>query len=185
MNTTTEMTLPVWTTPDSYFGFDPVGDYILYARHRDSTLLVESNWECIQEELESIIKELPEPETRYKKDYYGEDEELPSDWMYVWSAGHWAVGWVEYLMIRNDAPQELVEKADEIYHYLKHDYPIWNDEDYWERQDNAIYQFWKDCTIEERMDYCRKTQDSIFSARHEDQIPEDVYDYLRDMDIFN
>ncbi len=185
MNTATQITLPKWTTPDSYFGFDPVGDYVLYSRHRDSTLLTESNWECLQQELETIIEDLPKPNTRYKRTYYGEEEELPSDWLYVWSASHWAVGWVEYLMIREDAPQELIEKADELYHYLKNEYPILDDDDYSQRQDEAIYQFWQDCTLEERMEYCRKTDDSIFAARRDDEIPPDVYDYLRDMDLFN
>lgn len=185
MNTTCEVTMPVWTTPDSYYGFDPVGDYVLYSRHRDSSLLTESNWESIQKELENTIKELPKPDTRYKKTYYGVDEELPSDWMYIWSASHWAVGWVEYLMIRKDAPQELVEKADEIYHFLKDQYPIWDEDDYDCKQDEAVYLFWKHCSIEERIEYCRQTNDSIFAARRDGEIPPDVYYSFRDMDIFN
>lgn len=186
MNTTTEITLPIWTTPDSYFGFDPVGDYILYARNRDSSILSESNWFSIQKELEDLVKNLPKPETRYKKGYYGEDEELPSAWLYTWTASHWAVGWIEYLMVRKDAPQELLEKADEIYHFLKNQYPIWDENDYDARQDDAIYQWWKECNLKERIEYCRQTNVSIFAARREGEIPPDVYDYLRDVvDCFN
>lgn len=185
MNTAIEMSMPVWKTPDSYFGFDPVGDYVLYSRHRDSDFLTESNWEMLQQELQKIIDTIPIPNTRTQINHWGEEEELPSDWMYIWSAGHWAVGWVEYLMIRRDAPEELLERANDLHHYLKHEYPILDEDDYMERQDEAIYQWWKDCTLEERIDYCRKTDDSIFAARRDDEMPPDVYDYLRDSDMFN
>jgi hypothetical protein len=185
VNEHTEISMPVWKTPDSYFGYNPIGDYVLYVRHRDSDLLTESNWECLQESLNKIIKTLAAPEIRYKKDYYGEDEELPSDWMYTWEASHWAVGWIEYLMIRDDAPRVLLEAADELYDFLKRQYPILDEEDYSRRQDEAIYQWWKDCNLEERMEYCRKSGDSIFAARREDEIPPDVYDDLRDSDMFN
>lgn len=178
--------LPKWVTPDSYFGFDPVGDYVLYARNRDSQILTESNWECLEESLEKVIKELPseiQPSIRYTEKW-GDKEELPSEWMYVWSASHWAVGWVEYMMIRADAPLPVIKEAEELYTAL-HDYCILDEDDYGRKQDDAIYQFWKDCSLEERMEYCRQAGDSIFSARRDDEIPPDVYDDLRDMDMFN
>jgi hypothetical protein len=184
-NTALEITMPVWKTPDSYFGYDPVGDFVLYSRHRDSDLLTESNWECLQRELETLIKTLPTPETRYKKTYYGEDEELPSDWMYHWEAAHWAVGWVQYLMIRADAPEELLEKADELYHHLKNEYPILDEMDYSEKQEDAMYQYWKDSSIKERMEFCEQAHESIFAARRDDTIPEGVYDSFRDSQLFD
>ena len=177
MTTTTEICMPVWKTPDSYFGYNPVGDFVLYSRHRDSELMVESNWDCLQESLNKIIKTLPEPNIRTQKDYYGEDEELPSGWMYSWEASHWAVGWVQYLMIRHDAPEVLIEAADEMYNALR-DYPILDEEDYSERQDNAIYKYWQDCSIKERIEYCKESGDSIFAARRDNHIPEDVYSSL-------
>lgn len=174
-----DINMPTWQTPDSYMGFDPIGDYCLYAKTRDSDILTESNWDEIQKELKTILKTLPKPESRY--DGYG--KELPSAWLYTWSASHWACGWVEYMMIRADAPKELIEKANEIYSMLKFEYPILNEEDYSERQYEAVCRYWDDASMKERIDMCAKNSESIFAARHS-FIPSNVMDDLWQWDCF-
>lgn len=175
-----DINMPAWQTPDSYMGFDPIGDYCLYAKTRDSDILTESNWDEIQKELKTILKTLPKPESRY--DGYG--KELPSAWLYTWSASHWACGWVEYMMIRADAPKELIEKANEIYSMLKFDYPILNEEDYSKRQEESINEYWIHADIKERIELCTRNCVNIFAARRSEEMPEDVYDDLRQWDCF-
>lgn len=69
---------------------------------------------------------------------------------------HWACGWVEYMMIRADAPKELIEKANEIYSMLKFDYPILNEEDYSKRQEESINEYWIHADIKERIELCTR-----------------------------
>ena len=40
-----------WEAPDSYAGHNPIGDYTLYGRTRDSSIMENSNYELILEEL--------------------------------------------------------------------------------------------------------------------------------------
>lgn len=167
--------MPTWKTPDSYMGFDPVGDYCLYMKTRDSEIMTESNFACIKKDMEQFIEKGDFPDPNAILDEYG--EERPSDWFYTWSAGHWACGWVEYMMVRKDAPEEIIEKADEIYCAIS-DYPIYDENDYSERQDEAMWNYWKSMSMRERIQYCKEAMESIFAARRDDCIPEGVIDHF-------
>ncbi|MDE2098485.1 MAG: hypothetical protein KGL39_14625 [Patescibacteria group bacterium] len=85
--------LQTWSVPPYYAGFSPAGDYVLYTRTRDSRILEESNWSILCAALGA------EPYDGGAENF----EDRPA--VYHWRAGHWAVGWVEYLMIRADAPE--------------------------------------------------------------------------------
>ena len=172
-----DITMPTWKSPDSYFGFDPVGDYMFYMKTRDSEIMVESNFDRMLEDIRKFIAKNNFPEPTVIVDKF--DEELPSDWVYTFTASHWGCSWVEYILVRKDAPEAIIEKADEIYHSVR-EYPVYDEDDYSERQDEAIYKYWGECSIKERIQYCKEAGDSIFAARHEDHIPEDVYYSLRE-----
>ena len=77
-----------WETPDSYGGFNPVGDIVVYSQNRDSSILDESNYEQIFKHLKETIKNLDSPI------YIEDDERSEFDWVYDFRAGHWACGWV-------------------------------------------------------------------------------------------
>ena len=168
--------LDQWTTPDSYWGFNPVGDYGVYVRNRDSQILDNSNFECILAYIKQFIEreKLPEPESRFDED----GDEMPSGWVYTWSASCWAHGWREYLMLRQDAPKELVDYVTQIVDDIRNVYPIFDEDDYSERQDEAIYDFWRTMGTKSRIDYCKDAEISIFAARRENDIPHEVYDSL-------
>ena len=177
-----EMTMPVWKHPEYYAGFSPDGDYVLYARHRDSSILDNSNFECLKEHLMKAVKDpnLGEaPPRKDPSDWY----DIPEGWIYDWSASCWAHGWREYLMVRADAPEELLKVAQEIHDDLTNNYPVFNDDDYSHRQDEAICEFWGRMSISERVYLCQKAEVSVFTARHE-EIPVEVYDYWYDSGEF-
>ena len=46
--------------------------------------------------------------------YIEGDERSEFDWVYDFRAGHWACGWVEYILVRKDAPQSVIDAAIEV-----------------------------------------------------------------------
>ena len=155
--------LKKWKTPDSYAGHNPVGDYTLYGRTRDSSIMENSNYELILKEL----SDLAEPFDKLRDD--GEP------FVYDFRAGHWACGWVEEIIIRQDAPKQIIERAQEIEAALAA-YPVYSEDDYSERQWNEMYRYWNDINIKERVEWLQESSESIFSARNDDYIPESFYE---------
>ena len=84
--------LDKWTTPKYYFGDDPVDDYLIYSRNRDSKIYENSNYERVLEDLKKL------------------DEK--GEYVYDWRANHWACGWIEYIMIKPDAPDTIIENGE-------------------------------------------------------------------------
>tara|TARA_R110000824_G_scaffold198823_1_gene382872 strand:+ start:66 stop:557 length:492 start_codon:yes stop_codon:yes gene_type:complete len=153
--------LNTWETPDSYAGHNPVGDYTIYGRNRDSSIMENSNYELILGEL----LDLAEPFDKLRDD--GEP------YVYDFRAGHWACGWIEQIIIRQDAPKQIIERAKEIDEALS-DYPVYSDDDYSERQWNEMYRYWNDIDIKERVEWLQESGESIFLARNDDHIPESL-----------
>ena len=145
-----------WTTPDSYYGFNPVGDFFIYSRNRDSDELDNSNYERIFEDLKKIAAELPEP---IETDKF-ESGDIGS-WVYDFSANHWACGWVEYILIRQDAPEAILQAAGEIICGLA-DYPVYDESDWCGRETEAANEVWANCyDWKERIEYIREYPDQF------------------------
>lgn len=155
-----------WERPDSYCGHNPVGDYVIYARNRDSSILENTNYELILKELEGEAEKYP-------------DIEKP---VYDFRASHWAVGWVEYIIVEHNAPQSVLDMAEDILAGLA-DYPVVSEDVYSEKQHDAICEYWENCGLRERMAWCKDAGESVFSARH-DAIPEQVFDELYQHEMF-
>lgn len=155
-----------WERPDSYCGHNPVGDYVIYSRTRDSSILENSNYDLILAELKAEADKYP-------------DIDQP---VYDFRASHWAVGWVEYIIVEKDAPQSILDMAEDILRGLA-DYPVVSEEDYSEKQYDAVHEYWENCGLRERMEWCKDAGESIFSARHDD-IPEQVFDELYQSEMF-
>lgn len=154
----------VWEHPECYGGFSPDGDYCILTRHRDSLLLDNCNWDVACERLNAQA-------------YDGGDEHAQSrPAVYHWRAGHWAVGWIEYLMVRADAPQATLETAGEILCSLS-DYPILSEDRYSNAEFDAVCAYWERCSVRDRVDYLRDASISIFAARR-DCLPSDPNGYL-------
>lgn len=157
----------VWTRPDSYAGFNPEGDYVLAARTRDSDILTESNFECMEKDL---LAESQEYET-----------ENDEPFIYSWRAHHWACGWIEYLMLRQAAPDALKDHCDTILSELDA-YPVYNEDDFSEREYERAQETWARLSVKERAALCAENDISIFAARR-DYIPQEdnggIYEYCR------
>lgn len=146
-----------WKTPDCYGGFNPIGDYLILSRHRDSDLISESNWDVACKSLSAEDHDTGDLETR------------PA--VYTFRAGHWAVGWVEYLLVRPDAPEATLKAAGEIVCGLA-EYPVLSDDDLSERECEAELEAWRNLSVRDRADLIRRVSNcSIFAARC-DHVPE-------------
>lgn len=143
--------LEKWETPDSYFGYNPVGDYIIYTKTGNSTILEEVNYQAILDIL--------------------------GDEVYEFSAKHFAVGYISYIMLKPDSPK--VAEAEELVCALA-DYPILDPTAYSEAQYLAITDYYFNLRIRERAELAKECGDnvSLFSLRH--SIPENSYYSLSD-----
>lgn len=162
--------LPRWETPESYGGFNPVDDYVIAIQYRGCEVLTESNYQCLFKLLEEKAVELGCLEDGIN----GEGEE--DNMVYDFRAKHWAVGWVETLLICQNAPQELLDYALELLNALE-DYPVVDEEHFSEMEYEAMQANWEWLDLVDKVDVCRKSGVSIFAARSETP-PYDCRDYL-------
>lgn len=186
-----------WEYPPDYGGFSPDGDYVILSRHRDSNALEDSNYEAAFKSLQEVAEKFdPPPDDldddrnveRWNYNYRtGENDPIRSErafgWVYDFRAGHWACGWVEYLLVREDAPDEIKQAAGEIICALS-DYPVLDEEDFSKRENDEVNESWRWLSMRERMRLCAKHGTSIFAARR-DTCPDNcyIYDYLRTLDM--
>lgn len=159
MNASEHLPETAWKTPRYYAGFSPIGDYCILSRHRDSDILSESNWA-------SACKSLGAEAYDGGAEYFSERPAV-----YHWRAGHYLVGWVEYLCVRSDAPDDTLEAAGEIVRSLA-DYPVLDESDFSEREWDAACSAWEQSSIRDRMDYCERAGISVFAARRS-KLPSD------------
>lgn len=152
-----EYELPVWEHPDFYVGFNPEGDFVLAVHTRDSAVLEQSNFENFKDGIEEIEETLPAPTTVRHTQY---------NWVYSFTASHWGVGWVEYLMLRGDAPDALQVYAYETLAALA-DYPVLNDEDLSEREEEKAQEYYDFMSDRDKLDYLRRNDISIFAVRRD------------------
>ena len=102
-----------WRSSSNYGGADLSDHYCVLGRTRDSGLLETSNWEV----------------------GLAEFKQFDSGWE-VFGFGHWAVGWIDELMVHEDAPEAVLILAANIHGQLEA-YPILDEEDYSNREHEA------------------------------------------------
>lgn len=155
-----------WETPSSYAGFNPVGDVLVLSINRDSDALGRSNWAVGGTLLREAAEAAGAPES-----------------VYDWRASHWAVGWVDYLMVKRDAPESVLEAAAEILDSLS-DYPALSDDHWSDLEWTEASDYWASLSVRERASLIRDTGSdaSLFAARRE-WIPQGdcgaLYEWLR------
>jgi hypothetical protein len=180
MNAIEHLEACAWKTPDSYAGFSPIGDYCILSRHRDANIIDESNWRV------ALASSDAKPWDN------GDDNFEDRPMVYHWRAGHCLVGWVEYLMVRADADEDTLKRAGEIVCALD-DYPILDEWDYSELEEEAIQEAWSNLDLRGRYEVIhyrdgeRVSVDgkpiSIFSIRH-DWPPSDDQGYIREQLVY-
>lgn len=169
MNAIEHLESVAWKHPDSYGGFSPDGDYLIVSRTRDGDILSESNWAVACESLKAEA-------------YDGGREhfhERPN--AYHWRAGHWACGWIEYLCVRHDAPNSVLQEAGEIVCSLA-SYPVLSDDDFSEREWNAACDLWERSSVADRVHYLQRAGLCVFAARR-DTLPDDPTGALREYSV--
>jgi hypothetical protein len=106
--------LTSWKKSENYMGEEYPDYYVLPFGHtRDSTLLEEANFQAALKELGG--------------------ENAPG--VLVPRAGHWAVGWVEPLLVKKDV-KKTVEKAEELVDRFEQ-YPVLDDDLYYRMEYEA------------------------------------------------
>jgi len=129
--------------PSDYAGYWPnPEDYIILGRNRDSSILYNINFEVAQNRLYEAARRLD-----------GTDgiDDVAEEFIIFWRARHWACGWVEYLGVRHDAPEPLLEEAAAILEELQ-TYPVLDDDAYSEAQAEAAQELWDELGEDERRD---------------------------------
>ena len=145
--------LEKWTRPASWYGKEWPDCFVFLQQHRDSDSVTRSNFEAGLEHLG------------------GE-----SDTVFVIRESHWAVGWLETILI-DQSNQEACESADAMLCALS-DYPVLDDEHHSTLEFNEACESWRWLHLHDRMRLCARNGVSVFAARHED-FPEQCYEDLR------
>lgn len=106
-----------WKLPSNYVGETFDGYCVVIGKHRDSDTLSVSNFEVAKEMLERVLSAQPDAD--------------PDDLRFE-CASHWAVGYVETILVKA-TNIELVREAASIRKALDN-YPVLDDEDFSERE---------------------------------------------------
>jgi hypothetical protein len=126
-----------------------------YAQHRDSDVIVRSNWVTIIEMLDKAFGT--------GDSCTCETLEKSVDWD-IASLGHWAVGWVEFIIFntaRKDIKEFFVDIQKKLDDYLILDEMLYSDMEWEENHPNGE----KECYCED--DDC-PVKEAIMKQKHED-----------------
>lgn len=145
-----------WTRPGSYMGPDWPDYYVFLGQHRDSDSVSRSNFTVGLRELG------------------GESETV-----LVIRDSHWAVGWVETILI-HQSDAKAIAAAQEMESALS-DYPVLSDDHLSELEWNEACEYWERMSVRDRVDTIRSSRcgASIFAARRA-ALPQDDNGSLMD-----
>lgn len=165
--------LTLWTRPDSYMGPDWDQFYVVMGQNRDSDALNRSNWAVALERLQAEETKLGGAMLDPEGDSY----------LQIVRDHHWAVGWVEFIYLRKDAPVSILELADSMRAQIAN-YPILDESHFSNLEYEEACESWAIMSVRERAELIRdeKIDVSIFAARRE-KLPQDddgrLLEYLR------
>ena len=160
-----------WSYPADYMGCDYEGYYILYSMHRDSDHLTISNFETILKLFEDIGVNVVE-------DYDMSDKKHPS--VINVRMKHWLVGWIDTIMIYEDASPAIWDHVESINKALS-DYPILDDDNYYEKEQNIINESYESYIKDEFMDIIKNYFDLYDIEEKEDILSKTYLDELIDL----
>lgn len=143
-----------WTRAPNYMGETYYDYFVVLGQHRDSHSLDRSNFAVALTRLG------------------GESETV-----IVVRSNHWAVGWVEGILV-HESDKVSLETAEQIKESLS-DYPALDDEHWSNLQYDEITEYWENASLRERLEVCQSANANIFASRH-DYPSEEAFDYLRD-----
>lgn len=121
----------LWKRIPSYYGRDWEGYASIIGRNRDSGCLDNANWEYA---------------CKWLKHWIGEE----GSGVEINRCSHWACGWTEEIMISPEAPDQVKEIAENILERIA-DYPVLNEDLYYQKQDEYAHDYWESMTEGERI----------------------------------
>lgn len=157
--------LKLWTRPDNYAGPNWNDWYAVLGQHRDSDALARSNWTCATKILNDLAEKIDAPEITDEGEQMSCVQEVRDS--------HWAVGWIETLLVHKDAPAAILEAANKIREDLE-DYPALN-EDHWSNLEyEEACETWEQMSVRDRAELIKESRcgASIFAARRA-ELPQD------------
>lgn len=173
MNTNIHMAgdaaLCFWRTPKCYAGYGPVGHILVEAMHRESSILAQSNYWTAWHRLHKVagITCVPPLEATAHDGPFSRFNPDDAPALYDWQASDSLVGWIRYLMLNpKKASPALVKEVIDIAEALKQ-YPILSEDDYSERQQEAMESYWRSEPLCQRINWCSENDVSIFAARRD------------------
>lgn len=165
--------LNIWETPECYFGYNPEGHILVLTTYRDADALQRTNWDAAAKRLLKAAN----------MDAVGHLDHGASMWsapcpdrapvVYQWSASSSLIGWIQYLMVRPDAPAAVIAEAqsiaDDLAAYPALDEDAWSNLEYEETSN-----WWAEMSPRHRAEVIRDSGSSasLFAARR-DYLPDD------------
>lgn len=122
--------LTKWKNPSCYIGAEWSGYFVApVARNRDSSVLVNCNWDSQWEILKPLRADCVDTE--------GNETSSPE----IVRESHWAVGWVEWVAI-HESNEAALRKADRLAERLE-SYPVLDEMDWSERECASYLSGWE------------------------------------------
>jgi hypothetical protein len=152
-----------WARPDYYIGAQWDSYYVVLGQHRDSGSIDRSNYAVILADLETLDRE-----------HGGERTVFDT------RASHWAVGWVETILV-HESNIPALERADEWCERLA-DYPLADEDHHSELVYNEAAEIWERASLRDRLEMLRfgsGEEVSVFAIRR-DELPS--LDYMSIVD---
>lgn len=141
-----------WQKFESFGWYDRPDDAqlwaIFYTSNRDSGILDTSNAEAIARVMAPYVR----------RGFAVEE-----------SHGHWAVGHVDGYSLRVYRPDGKITRAFRTWVRLSsalEEYPVLDEDDYSRRELEATEEAWRDTSMRDRLDMCRRAGVRILAARH-------------------
>ena len=126
--------------PCSYWGGN--GSWlVVVGQHRDSDVLERSNFQVAQERLEKV-----------NPDCYT-----------IESENHWAVGWVEHLLV-DPTNAAAIQEAEAMREAIEK-YPILDEDHFSNLEYEEAAEYWANMSVRDRVEACQESDVSIFAAR--------------------
>ena len=154
------MRMKLWTMPRYYFGATWEEYYVVTGRHRDSSLLDNSNYEITLARLKAEASKL---------NWLDDDNPALVDP----HESHWAVGWVEWIGVHKDC-RSLIDMAEDILDQLD-DYPVLDEEDWSKRQYEAFETF-----TDEAIRFAANRHSLDLTDEQKEAIAQYIYEHCED-----
>lgn len=146
----TPKNLKKWTLPGSYIGPTYEEYFVFLVRNGGSSILENVNFDFVVDRLKEI----------------GEESE---NTFQIIRDRHWAVGWIEYILIHESA-EKFLEKADSIQEDLN-EYPSLDDDEVTRLEGEEADRIWKEYyNTKERIEYIRNHRSQFEFQDYTDMI---------------